>query len=72
MKDININFTGVFDYIRDKDYEIMKLRSSIYEKNKIIGKLEAKIDKCIEFVDKNYVYRAEAIKEILTKEKNPT
>ena len=70
MKEININFTGVFDYIRDKDLEIMRLRTSIYEKNKKLNQLESNINKCIEFVENDYVYQADAIKELLKEGEN--
>lgn len=44
-KVININFTGITDYLRDKDIEIEHLRKMLQRENKQIDHLQNLIDK---------------------------
>lgn len=56
-EEININFTGITDYLRDKDIEIEHLRKTLQEKNKQINHLQNIIDKTtscyLKALDKN-------------------
>lgn len=42
---VNINFTGITDYLRDKDIEIKYLRKMLQEENKQKDHLQNIIDK---------------------------
>lgn len=52
MKEINISFKELIDYIKDKDFEIMKLKCNLAEVTKEKRKLEEEKKLVIEALNK--------------------
>ena len=54
MENINITFTGITDYLRDKDNEIDYYKRENTKYINICDKLQEKIYKAIEYIKEHY------------------